>query len=188
MSILTSFDGIIRPMFIETGTNYGESLWHAAKVFDSCRSVEFNHEIYLKACERFAEVGNVAIFEGHSPQVLPQIIDPEIPTTFWLDAHYFGNWDSATPYGQCPLARELEVIASRPWRVKPIVVIDDAHMFDDSIPHPGSKYPFWKSNESGHDMYKRSDWPKVEELDEIMKGYKRSMWIDHIMRYDDVSA
>lgn len=178
MSLLANFDGVIRPRFIETGTNTGNTLENARHLFDECISIEQGEAYYRSASERFKDVPNIKLFHGDSPEILKQVIDPDILTAFWLDAHYHENSDTLGPSGQCPLVAELRVIAAAPWRIKPIILIDDAHMFDGSIPHPGSHSPFWISNESNHTSYNRTHWPKIEEIESILDGYKRSMRSD----------
>jgi hypothetical protein len=175
MTMLQYFDGLIRPLFIETGTGEGNTLYHASQVFERCISIEQNEKAYLLAKERFKDTPTIELHHGHSPLILPRILDPQVPTTFWLDAHYHGQGVTLCPDGgECPLAAELRAIMRAPWNTPPLVAIDDSFMFDDSIPHPGSKYPFWFSNESGHDIYHRNQWPRIEELDAILEGYERS--------------
>lgn len=132
---------------------------------------------------------NVCIYEGDSPAILRMLIDSriirgDIPTTFWLDAHYFVNGDTLGVSGQCPLLAELEAIQTCDWDTKPIVVIDDAYMFDDSINHPGFTRPFWFSNDSGYDNYDRKQWPRVEQIDRALPGYKRKMRSEFIFQYE----
>lgn len=175
MTMLEHFDGVVRPLFVETGTNEGNTLAHASLRFDRCFSIEQNEKLYLAALEKFKFKSNVVIHHGHSPVVLKRILDPSIATTFWLDAHYSGNGNTLGTGGECPLMDELAAILSFHWETPPIIMIDDAFMFDDTVPHPGSKYPFWYSNESDHIVYHRQMWPRVEEIDAVLAGYKRSM-------------
>jgi len=102
----------------------------------------------------------VHVHLGSSPEILPKIIDPQVPTTFWLDAHYQGSSpiEQDPVYGECPLLAELEVIFSYGW--SPIVLIDDAYMFDERI-HAGFDRSHWPSMEAI-----RSALPPHYELDE----------------------
>jgi len=79
------------------------------------------------------------ILQGSSPDILPQVCDPDRRTVFWLDAHYSaGTFTGDVPHdqalidarhGECPLLEELAVIRRIPWRVPPIIFIDDAICF-----------------------------------------------------------
>jgi|ERR1019366_2149429 hypothetical protein len=188
MTMLQNFDGLIRPLFIETGTCEGNTLAHAAAVFPQCLSIEQNEVLYERSCERFKDTPNVRIFHGHSPRILKDILDPKVPTTFWLDAHYFSSANMLSSIGgECPLLEEVQVIAGVPWETAPIIIADDAFMFCDSVSPPGLKWPmsFWKSNECENITYHRKDWPRVEQLDEVLVGYARSMLKDEMaFRWD----
>jgi hypothetical protein len=186
LTTLANFDGIRRPFFIETGTNVGDTLANAEREFERCVSIEYNRQLYEGALLRFARSRSVTLWHGHSPDVLLEVIKPSVPTTFWLDAHYFGNGNTLGPTGQCPLLAELRAILSFQWVVAPIILIDDAYMFDDSVSHPGSDKPFWSSNESGWDIYRRQDWPRVEEIDALLAGYRRTLRDEFILEYRSV--
>src|SRR5262249_34974387 len=116
-------------VFIETGTNKGDSLAAAvAAGYPACLSVEFVEGLHLFASERFPGQPRVRLFHGSSPDTLPKMIDPTRTTTFWLDAHYSGSdrsWQDPR-YGECPLLEELKVIMAAPWQSWPILCIDDA--------------------------------------------------------------
>jgi hypothetical protein len=182
MSLLEKFDGMIGTTFIETGTCEGNSLNNARHYFERCLSVEQNAALRARAIKRFELALNVEIHEGDSPLFLRNVIT-DVPTTFWLDAHYFENGDTLGPSGQCPLLAELRAITSFPWTQPHMVLIDDAFMFDDKINHPGSQYPFWISNESNHSNYNRVHWPKIDEIDGIMEKYEKSMHGEFILQY-----
>ena len=187
MTMLEHFDnGIVRSLFIETGTAEGNTLAHASLHFENCISIEQNEKLYQAAIERFKNKTNVKIFHGHSPLILPKILDPTIPTTFWLDAHYSAQGNTLMPgYTECPLMQELEVIVNLKWETPPIILIDDSFMYSDSVNAPGSKSGFWNSNETDCIVYHRQMWPRVEEIDAILNGYTRSMLDEEIaFRYD----
>lgn len=189
MSLLSDFAGLERPLFVETGTNTGNTLANAAQVFQSCISIEQNLPLFFQACRRFMDSKNVHLYEGDSPVILRTLISSRIimgnvPTTFWLDAHYFTNGDTLGLSGQCPLLAELEAILLCDWDTKPIIVIDDAFMFDDKINHPGFDKPFWFSNDSGYDNYDRKQWPRIEEIDRALSGFTRSMRSEFVLQYE----
>lgn len=151
---------IVRPVFIETGTYRGDTLANAfAAGFRTLHSIEVCETNYQLATARFEGQANVHLHLGSSPEVLPRIIDPEIATTFWLDAHFQGSSRAELDpdYGECPLLVELRVLFSYDW--SPIILIDDAYMFDQRIP-------------GGFD---RSQWPSLEDIRAALPGrYKIS--------------
>lgn len=184
VTLLAKFDGLIRPLFIETGTNTGNTLAEASKVFERCISIEQADSYFQQATERFAEVPNVKLYKGDSPTVLREVIEAEMATTFWLDAHYFGNGDTLGPSSQCPLMAELRSILSFWWPVKPIILIDDAFMFDEDLLAPDCHEPFWTSNQTDHTNYNRIHWPKIRDIDELMAGYRKTIRDGYILQYD----
>src|ERR1051326_1382123 len=115
-------------VFIETGTNKGDSLASALSAgYPRCLSVEFVELLHNLAKQRFAQQPRAELFLGSSPETLPRMIDPERTTTFWLDAHFSGSdrsWQDPR-YGECPLLQELKVIMGTPWKTWPILCIDD---------------------------------------------------------------
>jgi hypothetical protein len=155
-------------VFIETGTNRGDSLDAALRAgYPSCLSVEFVGDFYRLACERFAHHPQARLFHGSSPEVLPSMIDPAKTTTFWLDAHYSGSdasWQDPR-YGECPLLEELKVILAAPWRVPPLLCIDDAFIFQDI---------HWEKRGSllAPERFTRSHWPKLADIERLLAGYE----------------
>jgi len=202
---LADFSGLLRDVFIETGTGSCTTLMNAAQHFPLCMSIEQNADCYWQAVERLHFVRNIHLYHGDSAEVLQRVLSTRLrivdggrleelkpiqeSVTFWLDAHYMGNDASYCPAGgQCPLEREIEVIVRQNWNIKPIVVIDDANMFDDSVPHLGcpNNKGFWFCDDSGHEKMKRREWPRIEIIDELLPGWKRKMRSPDIIQYDPV--
>lgn len=176
MSVLHNFEGLVRPRFIETGTYEGHTLENASKVFDECLSVEQNEVLFKRSSERLAGMQNVRIFKGHSGKILREIIDPKIATTFWLDAHYFSSANTlCSEGGECPLLAEVTAIASFEWDTPPIILIDDAFMFDDTLKPPGAFHPepFWRSNDCDYTIYHKAQWPRITEIDALLPKHTR---------------
>ena len=164
-----SFNGqsLLRPVFIETGTFHGESLRNALHAgFPTLHSIEIckeNYDFVKTLFERFhcleGQEDKITLHLGSSPNILPLIINPNVPTTFWLDAHFQDRLqeEQDTTYGECPLLLELNAIFSFNWNHNPIVLIDDAHMFDDRI----------------DDKFNRSHWPTLKQIKEnLPTNYK----------------
>lgn len=139
-------------VFVETGTYHGQTVENALKAgFPLVYSIEFLKSNYDLAKDRLKAHSNVKLFLGSSPEILKTILDRNLPTTFWLDAHYQGHSiDEQDPvYGQCPTLAELDVIFKESWKVLPIILIDDVFMFD------GSKLPTY---------FDAKQWPSVDEI------------------------
>lgn len=128
---------LVGEVFVETGTYKGETLRVAACAgFEHCKSVEVCERHYRETCDALGGWPGVELFFGTSPGFLESAaVDPGYPTVFWLDAHYQGNGDRNEMdvlYGECPLLAELVAIWSHRWDYAPVVLIDDAYMFDES--------------------------------------------------------
>jgi hypothetical protein len=164
--------------FIETGTHVGDSLAAALVTgYPRCLSVELVESLHLLAKKRFAQDPKVRLFHGSSPDTLPQMIDPTLTTTFWLDAHYSGtdrSWQDSR-YGECPLLQELKVIMSTSWVEWPILCIDDAFIFKEET---------WKTGAGpliDPSMFTRSQWPRLEEIEALLPGY--TIWEENYILF-----
>ncbi len=147
---------LVRDVFIETGTYHGKTLQYAAEAeFKELHSIECKEENYLIACDRLKDFDNAKIYHGTSPDILPEIIDGEKETTFWLDAHYQGGAkdEMHEKYGECPLLEELKVITSVEWKTTPYILIDDYHCFTGD---------FWS------DKFDRKQWPTLDQIKALL--------------------
>lgn len=145
-------------VFIETGTNYGNTLMNAANTFAECHSIESHYLTYLAAVQRFRHT-NAKVYYGSSPNLLSHIIDPAKSTLFWLDAHHHDQ--ETDEYGQCPLLFELNIIASTQWESPVYILIDDAYYFMEE---------FWTM--PGRDVSHRNDWPTSDQIKEKLPGHR----------------
>jgi hypothetical protein len=154
---------IVTEVFIETGLYKGASLQKALwQGYKELHSIEV-HRPHVEAGRIiFGQYRNVFIHHGSSPDILPHIMDPLKSTTFWLDGHYQSvSLEEIDPKaGQCPLMQELAAISAVPWRTKPIVIIDDVHMY---------RRP-WKGFNKG--AFDESQWPTLEEVVAALPGYR----------------
>ena len=136
------------PIFIETGTAFGDGIKHALKFnFDKIISIEImiNQANLMK--EYFQNDKNVEIICGNSLEVferlLPYINENAI---FWLDAHYPGA-DLISDCSQrlnaymaeknddirLPLEKELELIKSVRVGKKDVILLDDLNIYRNEI-------------------------------------------------------
>jgi len=171
MGSLRDFSGLDpEAIFIETGTGTGATLQYAADYFKDCISIESDEFLFKCNATRFCLHDNVMLCQGLSHEVILDVVQ-DAPTVFWLDAHYTGN---GTRYGwECPLLDELKVITRFDWTVKPVILIDDAFMF--GVGAPPADFPWGKFN--------RNEWPYVQQIDDVLQGYSRSLRGKDILEY-----
>jgi hypothetical protein len=72
----------------------------------------------------------VSLLQGNSLDVLPRVLaDIQEPVTFWLDAHYSGNWGGGADN---PILHELHYIFYHWARLSgTVILIDDWRLFKD---------------------------------------------------------
>lgn len=116
--------------FIETGTNYGRGVYAALNAgFAHIHSIEIYPSLAQNAQRLFRDKKEVAIHEGDSKIILPEIIkDIDEPITFWLDAHYYRKSEEYKHSG--PLKYELDTIRNHP-RNDHTILIDDLNRIKD---------------------------------------------------------
>ncbi len=110
-------------VLVETGTYYGEMVAAMKNRFTSIYSVEYEHNLALRATKKFARYPHIRILEGDSQQVVPKLLkNLDQPALFWLDAGYYG-WAGLQGDKQ-RLTSEMEAILHH--KTKHIVLMDDA--------------------------------------------------------------
>lgn len=142
-------------VLIETGSDIGWSLRHVAGLFQEVHTVEIDPALVAVSKARVArqKMANITVHQGNSPEVLKRIIDPLRETVFWLDAHFVAG-EGRTCHGvQCPLMQELAAIFSFQWLVPPVIICDDARMFQEW---------FWTKTWSAE--YDKRQWPRQAEI------------------------
>lgn len=113
--------------FIETGTEFGDTVEAARTYFSKIWSIELGPNYYQAAVKRFASYPHIKILLGDSSDILPSLL-PTLKNEkvlFYLDAHW--KYDSVDPKKSNPTSEELETIfACMP---DSIILIDDARTF-----------------------------------------------------------
>ena len=155
-----------RDCLIETGTGPGNGLLQCHKFFTRCHSIEIDQRMHAVAQEQLRDCRNVFLYLGDSRELLPKIIVPEIPTTFWLDSHR-ATFKGDKAKHDCPVVDELRIIFNFAWATKPVMLIDDARFFGDK---------FWHRDIAT--KFDRAYWPKQQEIVELCAkhGYQCSLW------------
>lgn len=110
---------------IETGTYLGDGVELLANNFLRVISIERDHDLATRAASKFSGDKSITILEGSSRNLLGKTLpDANIPTLFWLDAHYSGGI-TAGQDDPCPLMGELEVILQNRKSDNTIILVDD---------------------------------------------------------------
>ena len=152
-----------RAVFIETGSKDGDSLADAAEHFIECHSIEINPAAHARCAERFQDLPHVHVHLGDSRDILPRIINPKRHTTFYLDAHCEGAPSKVQEADtECPLLGELEIITRMTWDLRPVIIIDDIHMFAPT---------YWTDPKTNHHLFTRADWPTFETINAMLPGH-----------------
>jgi hypothetical protein len=177
MTFLTDYNGLVRDCFVETGTGGGDSLFQAQRnAFAILHSVEWSHHLYLGAVQRFGRDPRVHLWHGDSAVILPAILDPQRPTTFWLDAHWAGGgFTEEHPPHDCPLLGELAAIFAVPWVVPPIVLVDDATVLDGT---------FLQTPRARELNFRPGDWPSVAEVRAAVPPQYQMIRNDAVIRFE----
>lgn len=132
------------PLLVETGTAGGNSIKEAAKYFDECYTIELNEDRPLYDLT----LTNVRWLSGNTIDVLPALVagfvnyktdhkfDGYRYCVFWMDSHFDGDKPADSPYKDCYLLEELDIVS---WYAQDaIVIIDDARLFMGNPPHPNN--------------------------------------------------
>ena len=150
---------LLSDIFVETGTFEGKTLDQAVQLdFEEIHTIDVIKEYSQDCASRYHSDPRVHCHTGSSPDILPSLLKETKSYTFWLDAHYqaYRTEETCPKYGQCPLLQELKIIFSVPWLISPIILIDDAFMFEEPLPG-----------------FKKDDWPKLFQIQQLIpKNYR----------------
>ena len=121
--------------FVETGTYFGDMVNGLKRDFSKIQSIELDPYLAQRARRRFTRYPHVTILQGDSATMLPiALASIDVPTLFWLDAHYSGGI-TAQSDGETPILTELEHILSHRV-IGHVVIIDDAGLFGTDPSYP----------------------------------------------------
>lgn len=118
-------------LFVESGTNLGNTSFIASQIFEEVHTVEIFPDFYLKACDRFKSTPNVFLYFGDSTEFFPQLLSTlNKRIIFYLDGHFDGGY-SGKGIQNTPILKELEAI-SYANRSDFVILIDDICDFQES--------------------------------------------------------
>lgn len=138
-------------VFIETGTNEGDTPWALKGSFRNLFTIELDEHLHAVAARRFARHRHVVCVQGDSATVLPKVLGMfKGPALVWLDGHYSGP---GTAHGEIstPIREELTTLFAdgRPH----IILVDDARIFE---------------GQPEHEMYDHyATYPSLEWIEEL---------------------
>lgn len=130
------------PVFIETGTYLGETIFAIERYFDQLYTIEIKEEFYNNAARRYN--GNKIRFVlGDSSkkflEILPTIKSPSI---FFLDGHWSAG-NTGRGEKDCPLYEELSAINTH-FSNEAILILDDMRLCETG-PQKGKELCDWES-------------------------------------------
>ena len=118
-------------VFIETGTNHGDTVGNLAPHFTRLLTVEISPDLIKKAHEKHGSNTNITFINGDSMMVLSQVIkDITTPSIILLDAFWSGG-DSGRGLKDVPLAEELNQIMTT-LKSEAIVIVNNHSKFNTS--------------------------------------------------------
>ena len=123
------------PLFIETGTLNGDTIFAVEPYFNKLYTIEFSQQYYNNTKNKYnGDKINFMLGDGYKviSELVKKIKDPII---FFLDGHHSGG-DTGLGEKECPLYEEIEVINNL-FEGEGIIIIDDYRLFQDS----GSSVP-----------------------------------------------
>ena len=114
------------PIFIETGTWYGETIFSMEKFFDKLYTIEINENLYNNAISKYSGNKINFIFGDSSNEIRNILEQCDNKILFFLDAHDCGegtgNSNITTLY--TPLEKEIENINNY-CKKEALLIIDD---------------------------------------------------------------
>ena len=141
-------------IFVETGTYYGDTIAAVRSSFDKLYSIELGRDRYERARKRFVRKDKVTILHGDSGIEIEKVLNwLDHPALFWLDGH-FSEGDSNRGDKDTPIIEELTHILNSQIEGH-VILIDDAHYFG-----------------------KDPDYPRIEELCDLIGGLKTNTKIE----------
>jgi hypothetical protein len=135
---------------IETGTYRGRGTRLLADVFPAVVTIEVAPALARAAAQSLEKLEHVVVVEGSSRQALPGLIDPAVPTLYWLDGHWSGG-PTGGEEDECPVLAEVDAIGL--GHPDDCILIDDARLFLAPPPPP----------------HRADQWPTYREIDDALR-------------------
>src|SRR5919197_6696258 len=91
---------------VETGTYEGRSARVLGQTFVEVITIELSQDLAERARETLADAPHVHILQGDSRERLRELVDPDVPTLWYLDGHWSGGF-TAGDSAECPVLEEI---------------------------------------------------------------------------------
>lgn len=153
-------------VFIETGTNEGQTPWALKDLFRCLFTIELSDDLFHYAVSMFRPYPHVTCLHGDSSVVLPQVLAMiDAPALVWLDGHYSGP---GTAHGtlSTPIEKELTILFTD--ERAHVILVDDARIFKGEAEH------------DLHDHY--TDYPSLQWIEDLAHDHD----YDYLMKDDIV--
>ncbi len=144
-------------VLVETGMDSGWGIRQCSPIFKTLHTIEIDPALHYRMLTHMKRrFPKITMHLGNSPEVLRKIIDPARETVLFLDAHYVAEPGRVCHGQECPLMDELAAIFSFQWLVPPVIIVDDARMFQEW---------FWGKPWSRD--YRKSHWPRQAQVEDL---------------------
>jgi|LakMenEpi03Aug12_release.lakeMendotaPanAssembly.Ray.scaffolds.fasta_scaffold775175_1 hypothetical protein len=122
------------PVFIETGSYHGDTIFAMEPHFDELHTVELSDDLYRKLVGRY-HGAKIRFHHGDSAEVFASLLPSlQTPAIFYLDGHWSCGGTARGPV-DVPLLQEMEAI-SRYFSPAAVIIVDDLRLFGQG-PHCG---------------------------------------------------
>jgi hypothetical protein len=138
---------------VETGTGHGTSAKHMASLGLDVHTIDIDPRATV-------DIPGVTFHLGDSPDVLQKLVGDPVPTFWWLDAHYPGEFfkepiDSEPDLAKrLPIFRELDVLQAGRDMSRDVIGIDDLKIFVEGTYQEGNQ-PEHLMVQNGHRIFER---------------------------------
>ena len=154
MQLVTGLKKVLPlPIFFETGTFKGDTVYAMFPYFDRLITAELSEPLWKEATNRFVSEKKVEPYLGNSPDVIAKFHSAlkDSSVLYWLDAHWCVADDTSGEKSQCPLLEEIHAIGQ--LNDQSVILIDDARLFLASPPAP----------------HETSQWPSIDSIITALK-------------------
>jgi hypothetical protein len=119
------------PIFLETGTYYGKTIFEMEEYFKNLITIEIKEDLYLNLLKNY-KGDKIKFINGESTNIFEHIFKfIQDDTIFFLDAHISAT-DSGYGNKVVPLLEEIDLI-NKNYARKGIIIISDVRLFGEKM-------------------------------------------------------
>lgn len=124
------------PIFIETGTYNGETIFNLELYFNKLFTIELSEFFYNNTKNKYNN-NKINFIHGDSSKILSELLKEIVePCIFFLDGH-FSSWGTAKGDKDVPLYEEIISIRDN-CKSNALIIIDDCRLFGTKGPEDWS--------------------------------------------------